>query len=271
MNKKLIAIDLDGTLLRSDHTVSDRTVALLTRLHDEGHIVVIATGRILSSARATAKTMGLNLNLIGSNGAVAYLPDEDIYIRNTLPKETCYKIMDIFQNFGIYHHFYNDDTVFASELAHTAKLFNDSLANTAHPHVKDVVIQKDLRPQIEKTHIFKFGIIETGTYDFDAVIREIEQIEGIFPVFSNVGLCDIMKEGINKWTAIQKIMERYDIAREDVITFGDSPNDEQMIANAGTGVAMGNACELVRSVSDAQTKTNDEDGVYHYLAEILKL
>ncbi len=85
-----------------------------------------------------------------------------------------------------------------------------------------------------------------------------------------IGLLDVMKAGISKWTAIERLSKIHGIAPEDVIAFGDSPNDKEMIANAGVGVAMGNAVDEVKAVADRETLTSDEDGVYVFLKDYFK-
>ncbi len=161
MNKKLIAIDVDRTLLKSDHTVSDRTRQLLSDLTDAGHIVVIATGRILSSARAVKEQLGLDISYVGCNGATIYDHIEKQVMADALDKDVVLKILDIFQKHDIYHHYYTEDVIYANRLAHTAKRFKVYEGTTTSvKHVKDIIIEEDLKTTLDDNIVYKFGIFE---------------------------------------------------------------------------------------------------------------
>ncbi len=270
---KLIAIDLDNTLLRPDLTISERTIDLIKRLQNDGYIVVIATGRIYSSALAISKNAGLDMPLIGCNGAVVYDKLNDCFYKKTFPLGLAEKVVDILQEADIYHHFYTNDTIYASEMVHTAKRFNDIKEDNIHgaklAHVKEIKIIKDLKPVLAGNDIYKFGIVEDGTYDFAKVRAIFDRDTAFDTVFSNVGLCDISMAGVSKWTAIEKLLKVYGFAANEVLAFGDSPNDIEMLQNAGIGVAMANACAEVKAIADEETLSNADDGVYHYLKEFM--
>lgn len=268
MNRKLIALDLDGTLLSSSHGVSTRTQELLKTLIDEGHIVTLATGRIFSSARAVAQTMGLKLNLIGCNGAVVYDGKAGYINRHTFSKAQAYTVIELMQKHDIYHHFYTIEDIYCNRLENTAKSYQDSLAYTKHPHIRQVFVEPNLKVAVDSGHdVYKFGICQDGSYDFDAVRAELENLDGLCTVFSNKKLLDVMLENINKWQAIAALMKLHGIAADDVITMGDSPNDIDMLTHAGVSVAMGNARPEVKAAAKHVTATNDQDGVYLFLKD----
>ncbi len=218
MNKKLIAIDVDRTLLKSDHTVSEQTRQFLSDLTDAGHIVVIATGRILSSARAVKDQLGLDISYVGCNGATIYDHIDKQVMADALDRDVVLKILDIFQKHDIYHHYYTEDVIYANRLAHTAKRFKIYEGTTTSvKHVKDIIIHDDLKETIDNNIVYKFGIFEDGTYDLNAVVEDLSKIDGIYPIYSNIGLLDVMKAGISKWTAIERLSKIHGIAPEDVI------------------------------------------------------
>ncbi len=266
---KLIAIDLDGTLLSPEMTISERTKNLIKRLQNDGYIVLIATGRIFSSATAVAKNLGLDMPLIACNGAETYDSINDKYYKELFPEELSRKVIDICQEAGIYHHFYTEDTIYATELINTAKRFDQSKDNAQNKHVKAVKIVKDLNTVIANNEIYKFGIFQDGTYDFDTVRAKFDEHPDLDTVFSNVGLCDIMKKNISKWSAVKKLLEVYNISPAEAIAFGDSPNDCELIKNVAHGVAMANAHPKVKAVANDETLSNAEDGVYHYLKKYI--
>lgn len=268
MNRKLIALDLDGTLLSSTHDISSRTQKMIQSLIDDGHIVTLATGRILSSARAVARTIGLDLNLIGSNGAVVYDTKSGYISRRTFSAEQAHAVIDLLQKHDIYHHFYTIEDIYCNRLENTAKSYHESLAYTEHPHIRKIYVEPNLKLAVDNGHdVYKFGICQDDSYDFDTVRAELENLDGLCTVFSNKKLLDVMLEGINKWQAIAALMKLYTISAADVIAMGDSPNDIDMLTHAGVSVAMGNACPEVKAVAKHVTATNDQDGVYLFLKD----
>ncbi len=267
MTKKLIAIDIDRTLLSSEHTVSDETRQYLKKLVADGHIVVIATGRILSSAEAIKDELGLDISYVGCNGATLYDHINQRIVADALDKTTVNRIIDVFQKHDIYHHYYTEDTIYANRLEHVAKRFKYYNDTATVKHVKQIIVNQDLKKTLDGNTVYKFGMYDDGTFDLAAVEADLKEIDGIFLVYSNIGLLDVMKEGISKWTAIEHLIEMHGLTKDDVIAFGDSPNDIEMIKNAGLGVAMGNAVDAVKAVANQQTLTSDEDGVRLFLEE----
>ncbi len=267
MNRKLIAIDIDRTLLSSSHTVSPATRQYLHQLVAAGHIVVIATGRILSSARAIKEELELDISYVGCNGATLYDHVNRRIVADALDGATVARVLDVFQKHNIYHHYYTEDTIYANRLEHVAARFKAYNDGAKIKHIKEVIIAPDLRQTLDGNIVYKFGMFDDGTFDLAAVVADLEKIDGVFLVYSNIGLLDVVKAGTSKWTAIQHLMDIHGVAQADVIAFGDSPNDIDMIKNAAVGVAMGNAVESVKAVADYQTLTSDEDGVRVFLEE----
>ncbi len=118
-------------------------------------------------------------------------------------------------------------------------------------------------------NIYKFGIYEDGTYDFDRVRARLDAVDGIETVFSNVNLLDLMLTGVSKWSGLAELAESLNVDNGDVIVFGDNENDLEMIKGAGVGVVMGNAKEAIKSHANYVTTTNDEEGIYTFLEEYL--
>ncbi len=267
MTKKLIAIDIDRTLLSSAHTVSTATRQYLHQLVADGHIVVIATGRILSSARAIKDELALDISYVGCNGATLYDHVNRQIVADALDRATVERVIDVFQKHDIYHHYYTEDTIYSNRLQHVAARFKAYNDGAKVKHIKDVIVEPDLKQTLDGNIVYKFGMFDDGSFDLAAVVADLEKIDGVFLVYSNIGLLDVVKDGTSKWTAIEHLMQIHGIAPEDVIAFGDSPNDIEMIKNAGLGVAMGNAVDAVKAVADRQTLTSDEDGVRVFLEE----
>ncbi|MCK8059735.1 MULTISPECIES: HAD family hydrolase [unclassified Fusibacter] len=269
--KKLIALDLDGTLLKSDHTIGEKTKHILNQLYNDGHHITIATGRILQSATVIPQMLGFPCHLVACNGAVVFHRENRPVKSHTFSYELVKEIISIMHEEGIYFHLYTEDTIYCNRIEHTAKAFERSLTESEHSHVKGVFVIDSAEELLAKRpNIFKFGIYQDGTYDFNKVRARFDALEGIETVFSNTNLLDLMIDGVSKWSGIDELAKSLGVENENVIVFGDNENDLQMIRGAGVGVVMGNAKESIKAHANHITTSNDEDGIYTFLTGYLQ-
>jgi Cof subfamily protein (haloacid dehalogenase superfamily) len=268
--KKLIALDLDGTLLLSDHTIGAKTKNILHDLYLKGHHITIATGRILQSASVIPEMLGFPCHLVACNGAVVFHRENHPVISHNFNYELVKEIIKIMLEEDIYFHLYTEDTIYCNRIEHTAKAFEKSMTESEHSHVKGVFVIKDAQDLLDKKpNIYKFGIYQDGTYDFDKVRARFDALEGIETVFSNTNLLDLMIDGVSKWSGIDELATALSVTNDNVIVFGDNENDLQMIEGAGVGVVMGNAKDAIKAYANHVTTTNDEEGIYTFLTNYL--
>lgn len=259
MDKKLIALDLDGTLLNSDGIVSDATKLHLQKLKEKGHIITISTGRILN--RALVGTDGAEFaNYIVSDAGAAVFKNyernkewEEVYVE-TLPK-------DIVQNIASY---YNKD-----------KFVSVSILDRNRIHYYDGTINiiEILERVSEITHVTVDFLNNEFTKEylelFKAKFPNLE-IEMMQDSFGDKKWLDILQKDIEKYKGIAKVAKLEGISNENIIAFGDGLNDVAMLKKCGVGVAMKNALPEVKEQADYITsRTNNENGVVEFLKEYL--
>ncbi len=269
----LIAIDLDGTLLQSDHTVDDDTNRLLNELRDKGHHIVVATGRTLGTAIHLQEMLGFECDMICGNGSIVYNNKEGIIIKNPLTDEQINQFFDIVEDRSLYSDFdnlyYHAYSEFAMYASTDAKIFR---------YYKEAVDKKmidsrfklhlsNVRQTIIDTGdtIYKFGIMDDGSDDINKIKEKILNIDGVMSIASMPGSKDIMKDGVTKWTAIVELCKLRGVDIKDTICFGNEENDIEMITKAGIGVAMENSNKEVLAVAPNVTKSNNDKGVYEFL------
>ena len=259
MEKKLIALDLDGTLLNSDGIVSDATKSHLQKLKEKGHIITIATGRILN--RALVGTDGAEfVNYIVSDAGAAVLKNnginkewEEVYVE-TLPK-------DIVQNIASY---YNKD-----------KFISVSILDRNRIHYYDgtINIKEILERVSEITHVTVDFLNNEFTKEYLELFKskfpnlEIEMMQDSF---EDKKWLDILQKDIEKYKGITEVAKLEGISNDNIIAFGDGLNDVEMLKKCGVGVAMKNALPEVKEQADYITsRTNNENGVVEFLKEYL--
>ena len=268
--KHLIAVDLDGTLLTDDKRITDETKRVLNHLIDEGHIVVIATGRSKRVSIDFYHELGLTTPLINSNGAVMHHPKNKSWgVHHTpLQHKTALDIVDMSYDFQ-----------------------SENILATVHDRV--IIDQFDQRIMdfyqvTEKDQSFKIGTLKDHLTEDPTLMLlypNVEQVDKITDELTNVHadvithrswgepyhIIEIMNKDMNKAVAVQKVANEYGIPTERIIAFGDGSNDLEMIDSAGIGVAMENAIPELKSLSKYSTITNEEHGVAHFLTDYFNL
>lgn len=263
-NKKMIVMDLDGTLLHINQGCSKKTRKYLKKLKDLGYIIVIATGRVLRSAVEVTNGAEFANYVVASAGAVVYDMDNSrVVIERTINLDIVKKICSSYNDKEIksmnicdlfYHHKYTNNqnhcSAFVKRITDIDRFLNDTSG------IVNVTIHAKDNSLIDKYYnMFKDDNLEL------LVMQDS---------FGTEKCLEIFDKGVSKYNAIKVIMEKENIKNEDVIAFGDGLNDVDMIKLSGIGVAMGNALEEVKDVSNYVTISHNDDGVIYFLRGYFK-
>jgi len=273
MNYKLIVTDMDGTLLGSDHKISEENKEALKMAMDKGIKVAIATGRIYTSARNYARLLGINTPIIACNGAIIREEETgNVIYEDKIEYDTCTKIVDLLDEYNLYYQFYTDDTLFCKELSHSSLRYYEFNKSLPKDMRINIVTSNNIKEVIKDKDILKVIVIEEKNKDILNKIKE--DLKNI----SNIEICsswhnniEIMNKGVNKGHAVKRLAEFLGVDQKHVITFGDNYNDLSMIEFAGMGVAMGNAENLVKEKANYITDKNTENGVAKALNKLLDI
>lgn len=265
---KLICIDMDGTLLNSNHEISERNKETLRQAKKLGVNIAITTGRLFGSARYYSNLIGIeNTPVIASNGAYIKTNYEDIPIlENSIPKEIAIEIYKIIKKHNLKINFNSWDTLMREDEVpddHAYTIMNKQL-----PEDKKVkfIINSDFISAIENFDgkILKGIVIERENLDnLWAAKDELKEIFGdkLHVVSSGTDNIEIMIGTTSKGNAVAHLADILNVNAEEVMCIGDSENDISMLKFAGIGVAMGNGLQMVKDIADYITDTNDNDGV----------
>lgn len=259
MDKKLIALDLDGTLLNNDGIVSDATKLHLQKLKEKGHIITIATGRILN--RALVGTDGAEFaNYIVSDAGAAVFKNDGI---NKEWKEVYTQALskDIVENIASYY----DKGKFMT--------INICDRNNIHHYDQTVNITEFLENIIEIIHVSVSFINNEFVDEYLKIFTEkfpMLRVEIMQDSFGKVKWLEIAQKDVEKYKGITEVAKLEGILNKNIIAFGDGLNDVEMLKKCGIGVAMKNALPEVKEQADYITsRTNNENGVVEFLKEYL--
>ncbi|WP_042463862.1 HAD family hydrolase [Neobacillus dielmonensis] len=230
---KLVALDMDGTLLNSEHQVSEENHQAIQEAQEQGVVVVLSTGRSISTVREHADTLGLNSYLVTVNGSEIWNENRELFRRELLPTEQIEWMYNLSRQ-------YNTGFWAIS----TEQNWHDEMPEDLH-----------------KWEWMKFGFNVWDEKVRETIYQELKA-KGEFELSNSfVHNIEINPIGINKAKGLQIVCEQLGISMENVMAVGDSLNDLAMINEAGLGVAMGNAQETVKEAADWVTSANDENGV----------
>ena len=264
MNSKLIAIDMDGTLLNSQNKISNKNILAINKASELGVQVVLCTGRIFTSALYYANALKLNTPIIACNGA--YVAEQDkstVFYKDPISLKCTKAVIKLAESEGMYYHFYDDSKFYARELTKTVEnYYRWNIDKDEKDRLNINIIDDPLHTvESEKINVYKFVFVED---DGEKLIRfrsKLSQIKGIEVSSSWWNNMEIMNKGVSKGNALNVLCKKYNIDSKDVMAIGDNENDIPMLKFAGTGVAMGNGEDIVKKVADYVTDTNDADGV----------
>ncbi len=257
MNIKLVAIDLDDTLLNSGLQITDECIKAIEAVREQGVMVTLATGRMYSSALPYACQLKVDIPLITYQGAlVKNSQSKEVLYYQPVPGNLAGAIIEFFRNAQVHYHSYFDDKLYMESLTEEGLLY----ANLAG--VKPYLTE-DLRQDVNNKDAIKImGITENEKMlmDMEYALKESYGSE-LNITRSKPYYLEISSRTANKADALEVVANHYGIKRKEVLAIGDSYNDLAMIEWAGVGVAMGNARDAVKEAADYVTTTNEEHGV----------
>ena len=273
---RLIAVDIDGTLLNPQFQISDADLAALRRANAEGVEVVVVTGRRHTFALPIVKQLGFDLWIISSNGAITRSLSGETFHRDFLPAETCRNLCLAMKEF-------RGNTVLTFDVEGKGAVILEGLSNELTASIQRwleknlefiefvVPLEKSLTTdpvqamfcgRISRMHEALTAISNSGLLPTMTVLRTEYDAR-------DLSIVDILNQGCSKGHALERWANYRGIPREQVMAIGDNFNDIEMLAFAGVPFIMGNACEELRNRGWNVTLSNDSNGVAAAVEQVL--
>ncbi|MCH4124208.1 MAG: Cof-type HAD-IIB family hydrolase [Levilactobacillus sp.] len=259
MTVKLIAIDIDGTLLTSNHKLALSTIDAIKAATASGIKVVLCSGRPLAGVRPYLEMLDLigdDQYVIAHNGAAVQTTTGQPLITHSLSLNDAQRLVDLADQAPIHYHLITPQAIYTPNRPASAYSIRES-------HLVNLPIKylpADQIPDGEDLLTFVF-IDETAVVDqFDTTIPAALR-QQFYVVHTDPHFIEVLNRHVSKAQALQELAQRLAIDPTDVMAIGDGPNDLPMLQAAGLGVAMGNADAEVQAAADAVTASNDADGV----------
>lgn len=261
----MIVTDLDGTLLNTENTISDRNKAVFRQAKEKGIIPVVATGRIDKEGWFVAEAIGGTEYMLSGNGGVVRDYKKDIVIfEDALSREIIKSFMELVNKYdGIFVQAHTIDGCVC-----TKKTFPEmATAGWADEYVRKFknqqIVIENMTNYLDEHHleVSKFVISSTDFDKLDKIQKRAGLIQGLVALRPMNYCLECIPEGVDKGLGLTKLCDYLGIKLSDVMVIGDSDNDIEMLEIAGTKIAMGNAYDCVKAIADYVVSTNNEDGV----------
>ncbi|MDE0299798.1 MAG: Cof-type HAD-IIB family hydrolase [Candidatus Poribacteria bacterium] len=260
---RMAALDLDGTLLNSDHIVTDKNCTALRELSKEGVVVVLVSGRMHQSILPISDQIGLENPIISYNGGlVKHAKTGEVFHHTPIAATTAMDLVDYCDERGLHLNFCLDDQLYIRMENPWSELYMNrtGVRATAVGDLKKLTGGEPTKMQVLDTPENVTRLLIEFQKDFgDRLYITRTQIEYI----------EFMNPKVSKGPALKALAAKAGISMDLVVAFGDGYNDESMMDAAGYSIAMGNAVEELKESADFIAESNDVDGVAQAVERLL--
>lgn len=257
---KLIVADMDGTLLKPDLSVSQRTLDAIAFVRNKGIRFTVASGRPDQLMKEYVDLLGLNEPMILYNGtAIGHPFQSERLFERSFDKAAIRPVLERLEEENATYMVYTKDCILSkpNDRVRFFERRNETLPERQRSVFRSL-------PPIEEIltdyTILKVLVIERDLVKFQALQAWLEENKECMIAMSQKSFLDINPSHTSKGDALKRLANHYAIDLRDVVAFGDQENDLSMLETAGIGVAMGNASPYVKARADQTTLSNEEDG-----------
>ncbi len=264
---KCFSIDLDGTLLNSNHEISDENFKVLQYLHEQGHHIIINTGRAVEDVLKFDAVQELRIPIISINGTVLYSKSREILFEASVPISTYKELFPILKKIGLWIMVYTNQGGFPCR--------NPEIQDKNDDEIEPIFHDYDYNQIFEKDNLKIYKVMAVSRKDqldkIDQAKRAIKDTLQLSMASSHPNNVEFTSIEANKGAALQRYQQLTNLHFDEIFAFGDGGNDVDQFKVATTSVAMGNAPFPIQQESDMITKTNDENGFAYAVRQLLNI
>ena len=287
---KLVAVDLDGTLLNSYGEVTEYTKEVIKKVQQKGLKFIIASGRPMDSIKSISKDIGADKYFIAGNGAIIYdTQKQEVIYEKYIPKQKVLEIAKICEQNNIFYNIYTEKNVITQYLKYNVLYyFKENLKKEPDKKTNIMVVDNmyDFIKNSEEMKCIKITICDESKIIFNSIIKKLKNVkdievldvlhmsrklikQGTEDVAIEYFFTEITSSEVDKINAIKNLIKILNIDIKDVIAIGDNINDKKMIEEAGLGICMGQASEKIKEIANIVAEDNNNDGVAKALENII--
>lgn len=268
---RLLVLDIDGTILRSNHRIDKAVKEAIEYVKRKGVYVTLATRRHFSSAKKVAKALKLDSFLITHNGAFVTDDIESPWIEERISEQEVDGITKLLENNQCHVRIKHERFSLANRIKQNQEII--AKMTIGDPLFYPINFTDELNEYVNESPISPLQIEAFFNTKLEGQVIQKAVMERFPNVDVNIydnNRLEIVKQNVSKDHALLKLAERFDISRDEIVAVGDSEADIGMIREAGLGVAMGNAPLEVKQHADWITRSNNQNGVAYMMKEVFR-
>lgn len=270
--KKIIISDMDGTLLKTDKSISKSTINTVNDMRRQDIDFTIATGRIYPVVLDTVDEMNITKPLILCNGAIIQDPiTQEIYYSKTLDNSIAVEILKKIEKMNCYFYYYTDDSINAKSLKYTTAYYNEQNKKSKQEKKIKINILEEVIEKAKNDIIYKIVALDDNKDKLEDIKEKLKEFKDYITIVSSYhNNIEIVANGVDKGSGVKFFAQKFGYDIKNIMCIGDEENDESMLKVAGFSVAMGNANNNMKKIADFITDTNDNDGMSKAILEFAK-
>lgn len=288
---KLIAIDLDGTMLNSKGDITEENKQAIKKAQENGIEVIIASGRSKDSVMNFANEINSNKYLIAGNGALAYdiQKNKDIYDKS-IKKKDVLKILKICEENSIFYSLHTKASILTKSLNYSPLIYHSENLRKTESKKTSINVIPNLYEYVKSNNREKYLKITIQDADrsiFNNIIKKLKEVKNVDVIDVEHSTkkmlridgketemqyyyTEITRKKINKWSAIESVSKKMGIKKKEIVAIGDNINDREMIENAGIGMVMGNSALAAQGIGNVTKADHNSSGVAEAIETILQ-
>ncbi|RXI99874.1 HAD family phosphatase [Anaerobacillus alkaliphilus] len=273
MAYRLLALDIDGTLLQSNHRLAKQTKEAIEYAKRKGVYVTLATGRSFPSAQKVANALNLETDIITHDGAFIGSSLESPTFERRLNNDKAFHIVELLEKHNCHIRVMHEKFAIGNKIRQKNFLVAKMTVGIGDPVFYPVTFVDSLSNYLLSDPVMPPKIHAFFFHEKDRLAAKedlIKQIPGIHVTSSSEGGLEIVSEGISKATGLQILGKKLGISLNKMVAIGAYDNDIEMITQVGLGVAMGNAPKYIRDQADWVTRSNNQNGVAYMVKEVFR-
>lgn len=283
---KLIAVDLDGTLLNEENQISKKNLEAIKFAQANGVEIVIATGRAHFDVQTIFKETGLKTWIIGANGATIHQPNGELFHSISINRQDAFQILNWLEQEEYYYEIFSKDSILSPQNGRELLTIEMDRVKSANPEVSIEQLIEAAEKQYSQTgfsfissckelidtdvdvyNILAFSFDEEKLQKGKAQFKDMKDVTMVTSAQHNF---EFEHKKASKGIALEILAKKLALNLADTAAVGDSFNDLSMFRMAGRSAAMGNAPEEIKNSCQEVTLTNIDDGVAHFIYSLLR-
>ncbi|WP_100371902.1 Cof-type HAD-IIB family hydrolase [Bacillus sp. FJAT-45037] len=274
MTYRLLALNIDGTLIGSNAKISKQTKAAIEYVKQKNVYVTLVTSRPHRSAERIAKSLKLDSSYLVTNGGACVAEDiEDPLSIKRININTTLQLVEVLEQYDCHIRVLHESFAIGNKVRQKSQLIAKMTIGVGDPlfypvsfvdSVYDRLMQEAIAPP--KVQVQFFDEVEQ-----ESALKQVkDMVKGIKIASVNKGKVDIVSEDVSKLNGLQLVGQKLGISLQEMVAVGSYEDDIEMLEQVGLGVAMGNGEKSVKQVADWVTRSNDQNGVSYMIREVFR-